>query len=95
MRCAGCHRPITDPTSIERGYGPSCWKALHPDGKLNRDGFAQWIFENYTIDNNAMGRELIENVLEYAEGMEGGEQRKFLARMIPQVPEVILRCVSY
>lgn len=24
-RCADCGRPLTDPTSIERGIGPDCW----------------------------------------------------------------------
>ena len=25
-RCAACARPLTDPESIARGFGPECWK---------------------------------------------------------------------
>lgn len=62
---------------------------------MNEDQFAQWIYENYTIGDNPMARELLENVLEYAEGMEPEEQYDYLCRMIPQVPEAVIRTVSY
>ena len=62
---------------------------------MNSDHFAQWIYENYTIGDNPMARELLENVLEYAEGMEPEEQYNYLCRMIPQVPEAVIRTVSY
>jgi DNA segregation ATPase FtsK/SpoIIIE-like protein len=31
-RCAAvkCGRPLKDPVSRERGYGPKCWRKLHP-----------------------------------------------------------------
>jgi len=31
-RCAAtkCGRPLKDPVSRERGYGPVCWRRLHP-----------------------------------------------------------------
>ncbi len=28
-RCGDCHRPIDDPASIARGYGPDCWRTNH------------------------------------------------------------------
>jgi len=28
-RCGDCHRPIDDPVSIARGYGPDCWRNNH------------------------------------------------------------------
>lgn len=62
---------------------------------MNSDQFAQWVYENYTIGDNPMARELLENVLEYAEGMEPEEQYNYLCRMIPQVPEAVIRTVSY
>ena len=62
---------------------------------MDRNEFAQWIFKNYTIDENPMARELLENVLEYAEGMKGEAQYEYLCRMIPQIPEAIIRKVSY
>jgi len=62
---------------------------------LDKAAFEQWIFKNYTIDENAMARELLSNVLEYAMGMNENEQYNFLCRMIPQVPERIIRQVNY
>jgi hypothetical protein len=62
---------------------------------MDKNEFAQWIYENYTIDENPMAREMLENILEYAEGMDENEQYLYLNRMIPQVPESIIRKVSY
>lgn len=63
---------------------------------MNEIEFAQWIYKNYTIGaSNPMARELLENVLEYAEGMAGDEQYRYFCQMIPQVPEAIIRQVSY
>jgi hypothetical protein len=28
MRCSICHRPLSDPESVERGIGPICWKKI-------------------------------------------------------------------
>lgn len=30
-KCGRCNRPLTDPTSIERGIGPDCYKLLGLD----------------------------------------------------------------
>lgn len=63
---------------------------------MDSNEFEQWIYQNYTIgDNNPMARELLENVLDYANGMEPEEQHNYLSRMIPQVPETIIRTVQY
>lgn len=62
---------------------------------MNKDEFAQWIYKNYTIGDNAMGRELLENVLNEADGMVENEQYEYLSRMIPQVPDSIIRKVQY
>ena len=62
---------------------------------MDRDQFEQWIYEDYTIGENSMARELLSNVLDYAEGMESAEQYDYLCRMIPQVSEAIIRTVSY
>lgn len=29
--CGLCHRPLTDPDSIERGIGPVCWKRIQAE----------------------------------------------------------------
>lgn len=26
--CGKCNRPLKDPKSIERGYGPDCWREV-------------------------------------------------------------------
>lgn len=26
--CGKCKRPLTDPRSIKRGYGPECWRKV-------------------------------------------------------------------
>lgn len=62
---------------------------------MNKEEFEQWIYENYTIGENPMARELLKNVLEEAEGMDEGEQYNYLCRMIPQVPESVIRKVYY
>lgn len=29
--CTRCHKPLTDPDSIARGFGPECWAEVHAD----------------------------------------------------------------
>ena len=62
---------------------------------MTKEEFAQWIYKNYTIGENAMARELLKNVLDEAEGMSPEEQYNFLCRVIPQVPECVIRCVEF
>jgi len=62
---------------------------------MNRQEFEQWVFENYTINENPMARELLTNIFNYADGMGETEQYDFLCRMIPQVPEQMIRQVHY
>ena len=33
MVCGNCGRKIKDPISLERGYGPSCWKKINPGAR--------------------------------------------------------------
>ena len=37
---------------------------------MDKKEFEQWIYRNYTIGKNPMARELLSNVLDYAEGNE-------------------------
>lgn len=62
---------------------------------MNKQEFAQWIYENYTIGDNSMARELLENVIDEADGMSETEQYEYLSRMIPQVPDNVIRKVCY
>lgn len=29
LRCRACSKPLKDPASVERGFGPVCWKRAH------------------------------------------------------------------
>jgi len=62
---------------------------------MNKNEFAQWVYQNYTINENPMAREMFENILDYADGMDEKEQYEYLCRMVPQVPESIIRQVAY
>jgi len=62
---------------------------------MDRKEFAQWIYQNYTINENPMAREMFENILEYADGMNKKEQYDYCRRMIPQIPESIIRQFVY
>ncbi|OPZ65857.1 MAG: hypothetical protein BWY85_00216 [Firmicutes bacterium ADurb.Bin506] len=31
--CGKCHRPLSDPKSIERGYGPDCWASIQGESR--------------------------------------------------------------
>ncbi len=61
---------------------------------MDKQQFIQWVYENYTINENAMARELFENVLNYAEGLCEQERYEFLCAVIPQVPERIIARVT-
>lgn len=34
--CKSCHRPLRDPVSLARRYGPDCWAAEHPESAPRR-----------------------------------------------------------
>jgi len=31
ITCGKCSRPLTDPKSVERGFGPDCWAAIQAE----------------------------------------------------------------
>lgn len=31
MKCLRCNRPLKDPESVKRGYGPICWAMVQPE----------------------------------------------------------------
>lgn len=46
MKCGKCGKKITDPQSIQRGYGPTCWTSIsgaifeeQVDGQMNFEDF--------------------------------------------------------
>ena len=62
---------------------------------MNKKEFLKWIMDNYNVAKTHFDYELLENVLDYAEGMEENDQYNFLSRMIPQIPDEIIRKVYY
>jgi len=78
-----------------KGYVEAFQTEAFQAAGMNDLEFTQWIYNNYTIGDNSMARELLENVLDYAKGMNETEQYTFLRRIIPQVPDGIIRKVSY
>jgi hypothetical protein len=37
--CTRCHRPLSDPESVERGFGPVCWAAVQADQREYKKPF--------------------------------------------------------
>lgn len=37
-KCQKCGRKLTDPESIERGYGPECWGSILPHYSIEQEG---------------------------------------------------------
>ena len=63
---------------------------------MNKYEFKKWILEEYpSVFTTHFAFELLDNLLEYAENMNENMQYKYLCRMIPQVPESIIRTVHY
>lgn len=64
---------------------------------MDKEEFRQWIYDNYHVPGNncTLAPAMLDGILDYAEGMEEGEQYLFLCRMFPSLPEVIIRNVSY
>jgi hypothetical protein len=60
---------------------------------MDASGFAQWIFAEYAIGDSYMARELVTNILDFAHGIDSAEQYGYLRRMLPQVPDSVLRNV--
>jgi len=44
MRCKRCKKVITDEKSMQRGYGPRCWKLKQKTGL--------WTFEKISTEKN-------------------------------------------
>lgn len=67
---------------------------------MNKDEFRQWIYDNYNVPSNncTLAPQMLDNILDYAEeitGREGGsEGYLFLCRMLPSLPESIIRRVE-
>ena len=59
---------------------------------MNKQELRKYITDTYNYDYFAM--QLIDNILNYAEGMEENEQYGFLSYMLP-IPESIIRKVYY
>lgn len=66
---------------------------------MNKEEFYNYIVEDTMqgkeTEGNRREREIINNVLDEAEGMEEMDQYNFLCRMITNIPERVIRRVCY
>lgn len=63
---------------------------------MNKNEFKNYIMEEFpTVFTTHFSIEMLENILDYADGMEEIEQYNFLCAMIPQIPEQEVRKVYY
>lgn len=64
---------------------------------MSKDEFKQWIYDNYNVPGNncTLAPQMLDSILDYAEGMEEVEQHYFLCAMFPSLPESVIRKVSY
>lgn len=63
---------------------------------MNKDEFRQWIYDNYNVpaNNCTLAPQMLDNILDYAEDIAVAEQYEFLCRMLPSLPERIIRRVE-
>ena len=63
---------------------------------MNKEEFRNYIIEEFpTVFTTHFAVEMLENILNYAEGMSEIEQYNFLCSMIPQMSEQEIRKVNY
>lgn len=63
---------------------------------MNKKEFEQFMYYQFpTAFEVSFAREMLQNILDYADGMEEIEQYNFLCDMIPQVAEIDVRKVFY
>lgn len=70
---------------------------LRKEGNMDKEEFRQWIYDNYNVPGNncTLAPQMLDSILDYAEGMEETQQYEFLCAMFPTLPESIIRTVSY
>lgn len=59
IACGRCNRPLKDPKSVERGYGPDCWATIQAEATrtTNRNGAEKSDF-TYRI-NTSQGKPVL------------------------------------
>lgn len=64
---------------------------------MTREEFKAWLHENYHVGSreSSMGPELVENILAWAGRMSDEDMYDFLCFMFDDVPESVIRRVTY
>lgn len=64
---------------------------------MTREEFKEWLYENYDVGSrcDSMGPDLVDNILAWAGRLSDKEMYDFLCFMFDDVPESILRRVTY
>lgn len=58
-----------------------------PKRCIGKEKFKEWLFENYNVpdDNCTLAPDMLDGILDYAEGMELEEQYDFFCKMFPSI----------
>ena len=57
-KCQKCGKKLTDPESIERGYGPECWGSILPHYSIEQEEPEESIPGQMTIEDFLGGLKL-------------------------------------
>lgn len=64
--CGKCRRPLSDPKSVERGYGPDCWASIQSEAQEHKkpfaDAAAQSDYDYHVVTGQAMPVIVIEDL---------------------------------
>jgi len=54
---------------------------------MNKEQFREWIYRSYNVpaDNTTLAPDMLDAILDYAEGIGAHEQRRYLYAMFPQI----------
>ncbi len=64
---------------------------------MDKADLRQWICDMYIVpdDNITLAPNMLDGILDYAEGMEPEERYHFFRTVLPDLPESIIRSVDY
>ena len=64
---------------------------------MNKEEFRDWIYENYNVpgDNTTLAPDMLDGILEWAEGMSGEDRLRFFKTVFPDLPHQVLLQVFY
>lgn len=70
MKCLVCGRALKDAMSIQRGYGPVCYRKINPAGSQRTSGTSAAGYSVITDDDYSVPGQM--ELSEFIDMMEGG-----------------------